>query len=396
MGCKSGAAISDGNGGYACATPDVSISLPTKCLPGSKCSSKTGQYSQPCVCGNNPTGTSYCPLFAGDPQVQSALSASVSVLSNNSICNTFSRFSLNCFANEPELSNFLQFALNFTLIYNGYYPLVQKSLACVNLTLNSNYYALVNAYQSLNIKTCPSYSCTSYYSYWEPNQCVLTRDDILNGVITTIQYSRDCPTGYYCNTTSFALSNASCVPLLSALGYPGDYCKFEFQCYSNRCQDNFCLGIREGELCKNPYDCMPSFFCNQTSFICQALKRKAQSCNFTYECSNSLLCNLGSCINYFSLLNLQYTSIYNNGLSEACMSGFAISIGPTLYVCTNPPVSSRINTCKNIGDKCYDSTGKNARDCQCSIGSSSTLNCPSFEGDSYLQNAIVNLNSLLA
>ena len=78
------------------------------------------------------------------------------------------------------------------------------------------------------------------------------------------------------------------------------------------------------------------------------------------------------------------------------MSGFAISIGPTLYVCTNPPVSSRINTCKNIGDKCYDSTGKNARDCQCSIGSSSTLNCPSFEGDSYLQNAIVNLNSLLA
>ena len=393
MACKTGAASFNGSG-YYCANNDVSASLPMTCKVGSTCKSLTGTFTSSCTCGYNNNATAFCPLFSGDPQVQSALSASVAVFNGNSVCNTYSRFNLNCYINYPSLlPAFLNFALNFSLIYNYAYPLIQNSQNCITAALLPDYYEILNAYNNLNQQTCPAYYCTNYTSYWQPNQCVVSRKDILNGLLIDTQYSNPCPTGYFCNVSS-TTSNSTCVPIIQTLGYPGDFCNFSSQCYSNMCQNNFCLGIRQGEQCQNFYDCMPGFFCNQTSLICQILRKKQQNCDFWYECSNNLVCSLGVCINYFSLPNGAITNLYSNGYSEACYSGFAVSSNNNLYTCVNAPISGS-NICYNIGQLCYDSSHTYSKPCQCGLGASNSLYCPSFEGDSYLQNAIANLNNLM-
>lgn len=394
MGCKTGAALSTGTS-YICGTADVSKNLPSKCSQTGQCTSASGIFSSDCICGNNPNGQAYCPLFPGDPQVQSALTSSAKVLQNNYICNTFSRFSLNCFAkNTTVISDFLDFALNFTLIYNQIYPKIQDTQDCVNNVLNAEYFQLVNASKSINSETCPISICTNYTSYWEPNQCVLVRNDLYNGVVGTIQFTHTCPLNMMCNATNEFPANATCIEIPAEKGYPGDFCNTSAQCYSNLCQENFCLGIREREKCVNPYDCMPGFFCNQNTFLCQSLRARYESCQNTYECNTYLLCNFNICINYYSVQDKETTSIYQNGYSEACASGFAV---PSAFgfICSSPPISANANTCKNIGDICYDSTGFFAKTCACGLGSSNALYCPSFEGDLYLQNAIQYQNSLM-
>ena len=394
MGCKSGAAISSGSG-FICGSADTSELLPSACTLGSKCTSSTGQFTQDCVCGYNPSGSAYCPLFAGDPQVQSALTSSAAVLKVNSVCNTYSRFSLNCFStNSTLLPDFLNFALNFTLIYDGFYPLIQKTQSCVNSVFNSDYYELTNAYKTLNQEECPASYCTNYTSYWAPGQCVLAREDLNNGVLETLLYSKSCPLGQVCDTTYSAFANASCIDIPSAKGYPGDFCNFTYQCYSNLCQFNSCLGIRDGEICVNAYDCMPGFFCNQTSLVCQALRKRQQSCAETYQCGTTLICNFQTCVPYYSVMNQGITNVYSNGFSQACASGFAVPYNDQ-FICANPPISASVNTCKNPGDLCYDSSGIYPNVCQCGIGASNSIYCPPFQGDEFLQNAITYQMALM-
>ena len=60
--------------------------LPRLCVPGSLCHSSDGQFSLPCQCGLNPSGSSFCPLFPGDDLYQSYLS----------LLKTYSKYLANC------------------------------------------------------------------------------------------------------------------------------------------------------------------------------------------------------------------------------------------------------------------------------------------------------------
>lgn len=399
LACKTGAAKSTVSG-YVCSPSEPSESLENPCDIETLCYSSSQTYSNPCICGKNSNGQGFCPLFSGDPQVQSAIADSAFVFKNNSLCGSYSRFSINCFALYPSLMpEFLNFSMNFTLAFKGYYALTRNNTDCINMNLNEEYYEIFNALEALKVPDlCPSFYCDENATEWMADQCVLGGNDLNFGVVTDIFYTKSCPNGTYCNAM-MGTYNATCQIMQSSTGYPGDFCNKSSDCFSNRCQENFCLGIREDGQCKFLSDCQPGLFCNTTSLICQPLRKKFQSCTTIFECSNTLLCNGGICINYFSLQNGEIVDNCNSGLAMACSSGFAI-YEKGICTCKPAPISARSDTCTYPGEKCFDSSGKYNKTCQCSYeptsnGITRRVYCPPFIGDIYFQNAMINFLNLL-
>lgn len=402
IGCKTGAAV-ENDEGWICTGTDSSDEIGSTCNSGSTCYSKNKDFSQACVCGHNELGASYCPLFPGDPQVQSAISDSQILFQNNSICNTYSRFSLNCFLAYPELlESFLNFAINYTLSFEGYWALTYNSTNCILQTLNPEYYSLLNAFQNLDdYQPCTAYYCPNNFGDLQPDQCMLSVNDSNYGILQNIQYANDiCDWNYTCTQLDLE-SNGTCEPIVNPPGNPGDFCNETYPCKSNKCYDGFCLGIRENEVCGVPSDCMPGFYCDQTTLVCEKLKSKSTPCKHNYECSNYLLCNLGTCINYFSLQNNENTDIFVDGYSFACSSGFAVpTSNASIYNCVSAPLSKKQNTCKYKNQPCYDNSGLYQHNCTCSFaqvnnGLSTSLYCPPYVGDIYFQNVMSNLKYLL-
>ncbi|OMJ72911.1 hypothetical protein SteCoe_28528 [Stentor coeruleus] len=399
LACKSGAAkltIS----GYTCSPAEDSESLETTCDIGSLCYSSSKTYSSPCVCGKNTYGQGYCPLFSGDSQVQSAIIDSSLVFKNNSLCGSYSRFSINCFALYPSLMpGFLNFSMNFTLAFKGYYALTRNNTDCINMNLNQEYYEIVNALGALQEPAlCPAFYCDENATEWVTDQCVLGGNDLNFGVVTDIYYTKYCPSNMYCNAM-MGFYNATCQIITESTSYPGDFCNKSSDCSSGRCQENFCLGIREDEQCSSLSDCQPGLFCNTTRLRCQPLRKKFESCISIYECSNTLICNGGICINYFSLQNGEIVDTCNGGLAMSCSSGFAV-YNKGICTCQPAPLSARIDTCTYPGQTCFDSSGKHNKTCQCSSepaanGITRHVYCPPFIGDIYFQNAMINFLNLL-
>lgn len=160
--CMSGFAESVGDK-FNCAKAPVSTSLPLICQNNTLCISKDGKFSQPCQCGFTSNGNGYCPLFAGDPPVQNAIAASKAVLASNADCNTFSRFSYNCFANHniADQKSFLNFSINLLLIKDNYYPIIQQNPRCVQEIYTYQYWNMVNALNVIDQPQCSRFICTN-------------------------------------------------------------------------------------------------------------------------------------------------------------------------------------------------------------------------------------------
>jgi hypothetical protein len=396
--CKYGGAAQNLSGFWHCGLPDNSSTLGAPCNPDDICSSFKGLYSFSCTCGSTSTGTGFCGLFPGDDIVQKAILDSQNVFKVNKFCNTHSRFSLNCFlAHDDQLDMFLEFADNFLQSFGGFYPKIQQASLCAIQTLNREYYEILQAKEG-RISSCPAYYCLQ-----DPigeDQCSIHVKDSNFGQLVDIFYSYpSCEWNYLCNSTG------QCQPNNVQPGHPGDYCNETLPCASGHCVEHFCLGIRDGEKCENPWDCMPGFYCSQNSSICERLKLKSEYCEFTYECSNYLICNLNTCINYFSLQLNEITDICDLDEHGTCLYSFACSSGFAYnkagqYICATAPTSQLKNPCLRAGDICMDKSNRYPHVCTCSIqevfnGVESVVYCPPFAGDINFLNAMINLKQLL-
>lgn len=405
LACKSGGAVQDISGVWHCGIADNSTSLNNTCDPDAPCKSFSNLYTQECTCGGKKDGSAFCGLFPGDQIVIDAINDAQTIFGLNSYCNTHSRFSLYCFlAHTSNLTAFLKFAYNYQLSFGGFYPkTLQADDDCHIQTISREFYEIKKSLESQSLThICPAYYCPADGLPSE-DQCSLTVNDSNFGVLTNINYANPiCEWDSYCN------QDGECENKTSHLGFPGDFCN-ETDTYdcTVKCHQGFCLGIRENEICDRPEDCMPGFFCNQTSKVCEKLKYKSGACRFDYECSNYLLCNLGSCINYFSLDNNENTDICELDSENRCLYSFACSSGfayssttPGQYICATAPSSQKSNPCLYAGQPCSDKDGKYYHTCSCSMkevfnGNNTPVYCPPFAGDNYFQNVIVNLNLLL-
>ena len=191
--------------------------------------------------------------------------------------------------------------------------------------------------------------------------------------------------------------NFTCVDLGVTPRNPGESCNSSLPCKEGiSCIHGFCTGYNIGDNCdlNNPL-CKQGLFCNASS-KCMAYFLNYQSCDIDTECQTYSVCGLGKCIPKYSLPNGHLTVLFDftgeYGYSNLCSSGWAKKNATGSMVCSIAPMSSTNNPIPcAINSICKDITHTYSNPCTCGFSGSY---CPSFEGDSYLQNAILNYKIL--
>jgi hypothetical protein len=99
--------------------------------------------------------------------------------------------------------------------------------------------------------------------------------------------------------------NATCKvrTTISGTRFPGEACDDKNLCYKpdgndtklGTCENNVCLGYKNGEDCKATSWCLAGNYCDKTTLKCASLKNEKENCTLTTECKNNLLCFNGTC-----------------------------------------------------------------------------------------------------
>ena len=384
--CKSGFATASASSFACAATAPVSASAGvTACTADSECVAEDATSSKTCLCGYDAQGR--CPLFEGDAQVVAMISgfSAVAALSNNT-CHTKNRFGYACFAtmSAADLQTYVQWMANAQLYLNSMWVLRENNSECVNATFNADYWNVYRQAQGDPEQVCPQYECANNASEWSNIQCTYYNSDIYYSAFSSIMQVKPCGGNFTCAAPQGDLSNASCTDIPVNLRYSGEFCTINEQCYSGVCTNYLCSGQRLNQVCLTPWNCEPGLFCNTSDYKCAKLAAEGQACSAKLGCGIFLECNLGVCVQAFSLASGVQVGA-TSGYARACATGFAMT-NSTGAFCAQAPVSpAGLTPCIN-GTTCLDSTGVYARTCVC--GNDGAGHCPSFEGDSYLQNAI--------
>ncbi|OMJ80381.1 hypothetical protein SteCoe_19375 [Stentor coeruleus] len=386
LSCSTGFALN----GYCASAPTSMSSSLTQCSLGSLCQSNSGVSYKNCTCSYD--GNSYCPLFEGDSQVKQMIQGVQTLITFNYKCNTLSRFSYNCYVKMQQsyFQYFLNWKANADLYLQNEWVNQVNISNCVNQTINADYVNIINQSQGI-YPTCPVYSCTNGTSNWNNNQCVFSDKNIVYSQLQSSVYTSYCPYNWTCQAgTPQNFTNGTCTDSASNR-YPGEYCNYNSQCTSYLCVNSTCIGKNYTDICYSPYECNPGLYCNMSS-ICDYVKNNGVYCDNSNKCANGLVCFNNTCIKMYSLYN-GLISIVNStnstyGYSPVCLSGFYISNYTGTY-CDYAPFSWYNSTC-NPGNPCFDSSGRYYKNCTCGLYGYG--NCPEFEGDYHLQNAI-NLSS---
>jgi len=398
--CQTGYAVYSGNTYNCTKAPTSTEKLPVACTPGSNCTSSDEKYSKSCTCAYNEAGSSYCPLFEGDPIAVSMIKNWLAMNNVNEKCNAHNPWSYQCFATLSTTAQQLWYswAIDYWQYAYNYYPLIQGNDECSQSIFTQSYWDISKASTTFQKPQCPAYFCNTPTKDWSSDQCGFYEKNIDSYKISEIYYINECA---HHNQTCVVDSqkNATCDVLDQNTRYPGDYCEKDEQCISGSCSDKECVGKVYDQECTNTYDCNPGLYCNMTANTCKYQVEEGGDCDHWYECRNNLTCNLGQCIPYFSL---SAESIVDDvqtstGKSYSCYYGFAnvTSTSPPRGVCMKAPVSAaKLDEPCTPGSTCVDTTGKYSKNCQCGYNEWSQAYCPVFEGDAPWQNSISLLKRL--
>jgi len=403
LACASGYAVMAG-GQWICSPPPVSATtVPMFCDPSlpNQCPDSTRKLNNPCQCGYTAQGQAYCSLFPGDPPVTQLFSLLVLLTNGNGVCNTYSRFSYNCYA-RTDMRGYLEQYYNFAALWDQVvlndFPTTQNNPPCVQSVYTSDYWELVTALQDYQDSLCPRYFCSNTTVGWGTNQCILYANETFQYMTQNVMLLSECPQNSTCLPTT--LLNSTCSPPNTDLGFPGDYCLANSDCSTDSCTSNICTGgIAQGQTCKNVFDCQPGLFCDFADgepFLCQTQVALGMNCSSDFDCKNYLGCNLGQCVKYFSLPSGARTdSMLSSGLAELCASGYATVVSeeePVWGVCGPAPVSAAVGPIECVpGTMCKSFNNVSQKPCTCGYNSAGKSYCPLFEGDQPLVLAIYNV-----
>jgi hypothetical protein len=148
--CASGACYYQNSGyvGVCTPTPRSIASLPTSCTFSGQCTgtNRLGySFQGTCTCGFNPSATSYCTPFLGDPAGVTYLNTMFQYFTQNpniNSCQTTRRFSPDCFSLGSQGLNY-----NYNKVYQDYlyftlYPYLINNDPCVKATYTFTYWNL--------------------------------------------------------------------------------------------------------------------------------------------------------------------------------------------------------------------------------------------------------------
>ena len=382
--CETGYATTTDNS-FICAVAPVSKSKGANCTVPSKCMAADNVNYKFCECGLD--GNGHCPLFEGDTEVVAMIDAwkHLMNISGSNVCNTMHRYSYACyvgFGDQTLLNAYLEYSKYVELYFAGVYSLLPGSTPCQRAANVPHYVNIMNQLQG-TAPVCPVY--TRVIKEIE-EECVVYKEGIFNSLHATSVLIYDCNQTSTCSSSLG--TNGICVENTQTLQLPGQNCTLALNCLSDKCVNHKCEGATVDQLCKTNADCNPNLYCmnNGKNLTCQPVKTAGESCSNTDPCASNLLCDENLCIAYFSKQVGANTTIYSDGYSETCSTGFAIPNEHGTYTCELAPTSTTAGAKCNPGTMCTDTSGKYKKPCTCGFDGNGY--CSAFEGDSYLQTAI--------
>ena len=180
----------------------------------------------------------------------------------------------------------------------------------------------------------------------EENVCILPKND------TSI--FQLCPKEKICQIISEEpIDKTYCENIkLIQKKYPGLQCNNNTECFSNKCINNICEGIKEGNKCNLTSDCEYGNVCrkenNDSNYkICtNPIKEndKENKCYDDSECDLDYGCLNNKCIKYFSLNEGESIGISLSPELSLCQSGFSDENG----VCKTLTLQNELEECNDI------------------------------------------------
>jgi len=210
-----------------------------------------------------------------------------------------------------------------------------------------------------NLKTCPySYNCD--ISPLETNEYPATckKNSPLSNII--IQYSK--------------------IKAQNIKKLPGAFCNDNFDCLSDNCDQNKCVGLPPYSPCESHADCNISLKCDPYRKYCNhQIYVNEEGCLEDFDCINNAGCINGTCIAYQSLEDgIKSPSDY------FCKSGHryrGICLGGIKIYNKRLPYPCNINEVENEKCEYFDGNNKFYINCDCGINSEGQGYCPLGKGD---------------
>ena len=133
--------------------------------------------------------------------------------------------------------------------------------------------------------------------------------------------------------------------------YPGLPCNDNIECFSNKCNNNRCEGVKEGNICNYTFDCEYGKVCREidnNNKICTNPLKENEGCNDDSECDLNYGCYKGNCTKYFSLKEGEFIGISLSPELSLCQSGYSNENG----VCKTLTLIKEFKECDNIINFC--------------------------------------------
>ena len=215
--------------------------------------------------------------------------------------------------------------------------------------------------------------------------CYLEGKEFTGLNIQTVTYVKKCPLGKSCQKEK--KSGIGYCLKASILKDIGEKCSLNIECLTGHCENEKCIGKKEGEPCSSNDNCDKPYFCENNT--CKALIKEKEACEINADnntdfskvasnCEIGTLCGTNGtetlkCIKMYSLD--EGTKTYNPYL---CKSGIIKN-----NTCSS--LSLIVNSCA-VDQKCtyeYQAGENKYKETQnCVSSRSGTLICPLLESDS--------------
>jgi hypothetical protein len=353
---------------------------------GAEDSSKTKQGK--CSCGMNPYAKKYCELWSGDSPAAELLSTMKRhiIADYTFFCHTESRWDEACFTRTLTSGSVVSLIGNKMLVEN--FPRTYQAESCVT-DIYMRKYSLLNS----NLYTCSSYNCDSTLGSTCIDYDAKDNEFRVKSCGTKQMTSSECDYTMSLRDEWVDVQCNNTLPVI--LSYPGEPCKLDSECTSNKCVKNVCIGLQAGEECNiiNPYECDVGLFCQENidENICQPLQTDGQGCTHDFECENSLGCYwdshtaTGVCRQYFTVADNDPVPCPLTGEQPLCLSAWCSQVDHDLGICIDAPKS--IKTLPFACDTDSQCTGKNSLGtqnysrCRCSYSFNHESYCDLFPGD---------------
>ena len=204
-------------------------------------------------------------------------------------------------------------------------------------------YSYVYVFHNINSKVI--YHCSAHDGM--PEQCMSKWVDFYNNVMYDLW---QCPTNKYCQVLerNYGENNSIGVCMYNYKSlHSGDSCKKDSECASLKCENNKCIGFKEGEYCTPKlFQCEDNLACKKSKeilpygeekeiFKCNKVGKVNETCEDNDECDVNLVCASNISYNVINLMNKNSIDDITILNSKMNLDEYISSINNSYKICIN-------------------------------------------------------------